>query len=98
MILLLNARCASLTKGLAPTLDNQGWPRLVFQILVAFFASANAPITRLVVEQQDGSLPKDYLETWATVLWALDATERRSRPRRLPRGSCRISRSCALRS
>lgn len=80
MILLLNARCASLTKGLAPTLDNQGWPRLVFRILVAFFASANAPITRLVVEQQDGSLPKDYLETWATVLWALDATEREIPP------------------
>lgn len=76
MLLLYNARCDALRGGLAPTIDDDGWPRLMFRVLVAFFSGRAAPMTRLVVERADGALPRDYAETWATVLWGLDAIER----------------------
>ena len=76
MLLLYNARCAALPQGLSPTLNDQGWTRLAFRVLTAFFVGREAPITRLVVDRAAGGIPADFLETWATVLWALDAIER----------------------
>ena len=76
MLLLYNARCAALPQGLSPTLNDQGWTRLAFRVLTAFFVGREAPISRLVVDRATGGIPADFLETWATVLWALDAIER----------------------
>ena len=77
MLLLYNARCEATPNGLSATLDDRGWPRLTLRVLAAFFSGRDAPIGRLVLEQTDSALPQDYVETWATVLWALDALERR---------------------
>lgn len=76
MLLLYNARCATLPRGLSASLDDRGWPRLILRVLSAFFSGRDAPIGRLLVERNGTSLPTDFLETWATVLWALDAVER----------------------
>lgn len=76
MLLLYNARCPVLPQGLSPTLNDQGWTRLAFRVLTAFFVGREAPISRLVVDRATGGIPADFLETWATVLWALDAIER----------------------
>lgn len=76
MLLLYNARCPALPQGLSPTLNDQGWTRLAFRVLTAFFVGRQAPISRLVVDRAAGGVPADFLETWATVLWALDAIER----------------------
>lgn len=76
MLLLYNARCAALPLGLSPALNDQGWTRLTFRVLTAFFVGPAAPISRLVMDRAAGGLPPDFLETWATVLWALDAIER----------------------
>lgn len=76
MLLLYNAQCAALPHGLSATLTDQGWPRLAFRVLTAFFVGREAPISRLVIDRTSGGLPADFLETWATVLWALEAIER----------------------
>lgn len=76
MLLLYNARCAALPNGLSVALGDQGWPRLAFRVLTAFFIGREAPISRLVVDRGAGGLPPDFQEAWATVLWVLDTIER----------------------
>lgn len=72
MLLVHAARWRRYQQGLPCTLDEFGWPRLVIRVLSAFFYGKDAPIVRLVVENEFLDLPVDFLETWATALWLVD--------------------------
>jgi hypothetical protein len=73
MTVLWNATCTVFPAGLSCSTSDQGWPRLAIRIIAAFFWGKNSPIRRLVLEGDFESLPVDFLECWATVLWTLDA-------------------------
>jgi hypothetical protein len=56
-------------------LDNSGsgWPRLMGQLLFAFFGGNAPAISRLQVDQMHDQLPDDILEGWSTAMWAIQA-------------------------
>ena len=54
----------------------RGWPRHIIRVLSAFFFGASAPIKRLSVSAEDRDMPVDFLEAWATSLWALGFVEK----------------------
>lgn len=76
MAILWNARCATFPKGLDCTTDEDGWPRLVLRTVAAFFCGKAAPVRRLVMDRQHLSMPVDFVECWATVLWSIEAIGR----------------------
>lgn len=56
--------------------DEEDWPRHIIRVLSAFFFGASAPIKRLSVSAEDRDMPVDFLEAWATSLWALGFVEK----------------------
>jgi len=77
MMLLFKAKNPKLPNGLETSSEAQGWPRLAFRVIAAFFCGKPPPITRLMIAREYTEMPADFLECWATVLWALDAIEAR---------------------
>jgi hypothetical protein len=75
MMMLLKARHAGLPRGLEISTNEQGWPRMVLRVISSFFCGKRPPITRLMMAREYTCMPIDFLECWATVLWALDAIE-----------------------
>ncbi|CAA2158509.1 hypothetical protein MBRA_03779 [Methylobacterium brachiatum] len=73
MLLLYKARHAELPKGLEPTSNETGWPRMAFRVLAAFFCGRRPPVTRVIVSREYTEMPVDFLECWTTALWTLDA-------------------------
>lgn len=53
--------------------DSDGWPKLMGQLLFAFFGGNCPAIRHLEIEASHDQLPKDILEGWATALWAIQA-------------------------
>ena len=72
-LVLWQARCPAVPKGMPAVADEKGWPRLVVRLVSAFFWGRNSPIGRLVVSSEYEEMPVDFHECWSTVLWALDA-------------------------
>ncbi len=72
MLLLHAARWRDNEGGLPHSTAEDGWPRMAVRIIAAFFYPKDAPIARLVIEGGYEDMPVDFLESWATVLWALD--------------------------
>lgn len=56
--------------------DEEDWPRHIIRVLSAFFFGASAPIKHLSVSAEDRDMPVDFLEAWATSLWALGFVEK----------------------
>lgn len=56
--------------------DEEDWPRHMIRVLSAFFFGASAPIKHLSVSAEDRDMPVDFLEAWATSLWALGFVEK----------------------
>jgi hypothetical protein len=73
MLLLYEARCPSVPAGMLASIDENGWPRLIVRIISAFFWGKRSAIKRLIISNDYEDMPIDFLECWATVLWALDA-------------------------
>lgn len=73
MLLLQEARCRTVPKGMLANSDETGWPRLVVRIVAAFFWGKSSAIRRLMLSDEYAEMPIDFLECWATVLWTLDA-------------------------
>lgn len=73
ILILREARCAAAPNGMPATTDDKGWPRLVVRIVSAFFWGKRSPLSRLVISADYDDMPVDFMECWATVLWALDA-------------------------
>jgi hypothetical protein len=75
MMLLHKARSAHLPNGLDTSTDERGWPRMAFRVISSFFCGKRPPIRRLMIAREYTSMPADFLECWATVLWSLDIIE-----------------------
>jgi hypothetical protein len=75
MLILHSAQHQGQDGGLPCTVDDFGWPRLIVRILSAFFFGPKAPILRLILEGSYQDMPVDFLEAWATALWALDLVQ-----------------------
>ncbi|MDB5704097.1 MAG: hypothetical protein JWN66_1213 [Sphingomonas bacterium] len=75
MLLLYKAKHAELPKGLEPTSDESGWPRMAFRVLAAFFCGRKPPVLRVMIAREYTEMPVDFLESWTTALWTLDAIE-----------------------
>lgn len=75
MMLLHKARTTHLPNGLEPSTDERGWPRMAFRVISSFFCGKRPPVRRLMVAREYTSMPADFLECWATVLWSLDTIE-----------------------
>lgn len=80
MLLLYKARHAELPRGLEPTSAEAGWPRMAFRVLAAFFCGRQPPVTRVMISRDYTEMPVDFLESWTTALWTLDAIEAVVRP------------------
>ncbi|TXM94674.1 hypothetical protein [Methylobacterium sp. WL116] len=80
MLLLYKARHTELPKGLEPTSDETGWPRMALRVLAAFFCGKKPPVTRVMISREYTEMPVDFLESWTTALWTLDAIEAVVRP------------------
>ncbi|MGY2991225.1 hypothetical protein [Mesorhizobium sp. URHB0026] len=76
MVILWNAYCVAFPGGLQCSVDDKGWPRLVLRVIAAFFCGRNPPIRRLILASDLQEMPIDFLECWATVIWALDTIAR----------------------
>jgi hypothetical protein len=76
MMLLHKARHSALPKGLKADTNEQGWPRLAFRVITAFFCGKRPPVTRLMIAREYTEMPVDFLESWVTVLWTLDAIDK----------------------
>lgn len=50
-----------------------GWPRVIGQLLFAFFGGNRPAIRHLHIEAVHDKLPDDVFECWATSLWAVQA-------------------------
>jgi len=72
MMLLHKARTLQVPNGLEPSTDERGWPRLAFRVISSFFCGKRPPVRRLMIAREYTSMPTDFLECWATVLWTLD--------------------------
>lgn len=75
MLLLYKARHTELPRGLELTSDETGWPRMAFRVLAAFFCGRRPPVTRVMISREYTEMPIDFLESWTTALWTLDAIE-----------------------
>ncbi|TAZ83292.1 hypothetical protein ELH72_08465 [Rhizobium ruizarguesonis] len=75
MMLLHKARTAHLPNGLEASTEERGWPRMAFRVISSFFCGKRPPVRRLMIAREYTSMPADFLECWATVLWTLDAIE-----------------------
>jgi hypothetical protein len=75
MMLLHKARTIHLPNGLEPSTDERGWPRMAFRVISSFFCGKRPPVRRLMIAREYTSMPADFLECWATVLWTLDTIE-----------------------
>ncbi|MGV4796293.1 hypothetical protein [Rhizobium sp. F40D2] len=75
MMLLHKARTAYLPNGLEASTEERGWPRMAFRVISSFFCGKRPPVRRLMIAREYTSMPADFLECWATVLWTLDAIE-----------------------
>lgn len=75
MMLLHKARTTHLPNGLEPSTDDRGWPRMAFRVISSFFCGKRPPVRRLMIAREYNSMPADFLECWATVLWSLDTIE-----------------------
>ncbi|UCI23512.1 hypothetical protein [Mesorhizobium sp. B2-8-5] len=75
MLLLQKARHAKLPMGLEATVEETGWPRMALRVIAAFFCGKGPPVTRLMISRKYTEMPIDFLESWTTVLWSLDAID-----------------------
>jgi hypothetical protein len=75
MMLLHKARTVHLPNGLEASTDERGWPRMAFRVISSFFCGKKPPVRRLMIAREYTSMPADFLECWATVLWSLDTIE-----------------------
>ena len=75
MMLLHKARTGYLPNGLEASTDERGWPRMAFRVISSFFCGKRPPVRRLMIAREYTSMPADFLECWATVLWTLDTIE-----------------------
>jgi hypothetical protein len=75
MMLLHKARTAHLPNGLEASTEERGWPRMAFRVISSFFCGKRPPVRRLMIAREYTSMPADFLECWATVLWTLDTIE-----------------------
>ncbi|WBQ17727.1 hypothetical protein [Sphingobium yanoikuyae] len=76
LFLMYKGRCGDLPKGLETSSAALGWPRFLVRVLVGFFCGRKPAITRLMLARDYEAMPVDFMECWATILWALDAIER----------------------
>ena len=75
MLLLYNAKSPQNERGLTCSIGEQSWPRLALRVLSTFFWGKKPPVLRLAVPSTPPAMPPDYLECWATVLWAMHKIE-----------------------
>jgi hypothetical protein len=82
MTILYHAACAARPKGLAPGLEETGWPRMLVRIISTFFGKSRPAIARLeILSHGTEGLPVDFAECWATAIWALEAVQEALPPR-----------------
>lgn len=53
--------------------DADSWPRLMGQLLFAFFGGNRPAVWKLEIEAIHDQLPDDIVEGWATALWGIQA-------------------------
>lgn len=51
--------------------DADSWPRLMGQLLFAFFGGNRPAVWKLEIEAIHDQLPDDIVEGWATALWVI---------------------------
>jgi hypothetical protein len=68
-----SAHAPNETRKLKCGVAERDWPRLIVRVLAAFFFGKAAPITRLAVDPAFDRVPDDFIEAWATAIWAIDA-------------------------
>lgn len=74
LLILHAAKWNGFRGGLLCNASEDGWPRLMIKILNGFFGGSKAPVLDLQLAEQ-ADIPVDFLEAWATALWAVDLIE-----------------------
>jgi hypothetical protein len=68
-----SAHAPNETRKLKCGAAERDWPRLIVRVLAAFFFGKTAPIARLAVDPAFDRVPDDFIEAWATAIWAINA-------------------------